>query len=89
MNSHPYLHATNEDPPRVWHKLPKSYSHIIKKPHDERVDRESEATQESNLIKAHFPKGKCISFLVWAREANPSFIKKLKSISKLNKSILV
>lgn len=75
----------------IWHKLPRSYSQIMKKPYDKWVDRESEAIQESSLIKAHFLREKCTNFLIWMREgeAKPNFIRKLESISKPDKSTLV
>lgn len=64
IDNHPYRHATNDDSLRVWHKLPRSYVQVMNGLRYERMNGEPKATQERNLIEAHFAMSKGIGFLV-------------------------
>ena len=55
----------------------------------ERINGEPKATQERNLIEAHFTMSKGVGFLAWTRETNPCLIWELEPIPKPKKGILV
>ena len=62
-DNRPYLHATNDDPPQIWHKLLGSYIQMVKELHDKWVDKEPKAIQEHNLVKTHLTMSKGIGLL--------------------------
>lgn len=61
----------------------------MEKFHFERVDRESETTQEGYLIETHLTIGKGTRFLTRPREVNPSLLEELEPIPKSTKGFII